>query len=189
MKWSAAILVCVVTAGTSAKASNWSDPSLDHSTKVTVSPQTPTPSDVLSVTVSRAVQGGWGPVGATVKTQGNTITVNVHWKDIYAVIAVYPVPWFRHDYTVSLGKLSPGTYVVVVANDDNGTIKDRSLISFAVAADGSVPEPEPPAGNLIDQLLEKSGNPDPAGQAAIDRLRGMLTPRPDNLLPRGSLIP
>ncbi len=154
---------------------------VDHSTKVTVSPGTPSSSDDITVTLSRWVQGGWGPVSSTVRRQGNTLRVNVHWEDIYVVIAVYPAPWCRHQYTTSLGRLAPGNYSVVVTSDHDGRVQDSGSAHVTVTDSGAAPdpndespaepEPEPNGGSLIDQLRHGWNAPSSSSPSLIDRLR------------------
>ena len=148
MKWLATCCVLVLAAG--AAAAGALDPSWDHSTKVSVTPQAASPSDEILVTVSRWVQAGYEVVGSTLRPQGNIIRLDLHWVQTGCVIAVWPPPYSRKKHTESIGKWSPGTYTVIVNNDG----RDMGVASFTVTAETSEPAP--------------------AGETAIDRLRRLF---------------
>ncbi len=143
MRWLIVSLGCLLTSGPAVWGVDVPDPSLRNpGTIVTVAPQMATPSDEISVTVRRWVSY-LIPAGSTVRTQGHTISVDVHWQQIYTLVAVPPR---CAEYTVSLGKRSPGTYVVSVTNDG----KPAGLAHFTVV--NSVPQPSPTVWSLIERL-------------------------------------
>jgi hypothetical protein len=174
MKWFGVSLGLVLLVGNAAWGFDISDLSVDRSTRVTVSPATPTPEDDVSVTVSRWVQGGWGPVSSTVQTQGSLIRVNVHWEEIYIVAAVWPTPSHREEYTVSIGKLNPGNYSLIVTNDG----KDTAMASFSVTG-GDASNPVSTGWSFLDQLLGHHDESSSNGESVIDQVRK----KQDSMLP------
>jgi hypothetical protein len=174
MKWFASLLLGLALAAEAIPQSLAPlEPPVDRSTRVTVSPETATPSDDISVTVSRWVQSSWRPAGSTVQTLGNIIRVDVHWELLYTLVAVPP---HREEYTVSLGKRKPGTYSVLVTNDDDGARADSGFAHFTVIAGDT--EPSSTGGSLIDLLFGSIDTPDSSGESAIDRLKDLLDESP-----------
>jgi hypothetical protein len=90
--------------------------------------------------------------------------LNVHWEEIYGVEAVSPVPSRRAEYTVSIGKRSPGTYTLIVSNDG----EDMAIASFTVAGDTS--NPLSTGWSFLYQFLGNRADSSP--QSFINRWQG-----------------
>jgi hypothetical protein len=145
------------------------DPSWDHSTKVSITPQSPSPSDEISVTVSRWVEAGYQVDSSTLRVQGNVIHLDLHLVRKGVSMDVYPPMYCRKEHTESIDKWSPGRYGLIVSNDG----KDSAFANFTVA--GKTAGSAPGGGSLIERLLGALSSFNSDGQSAIDRLRDLLS--------------
>jgi hypothetical protein len=165
MKRFAALLGLVLLVSASAWGLSISDPSWDRSTRVTVTPQPASPADDISVTVSRWVEAGYQVASSTLESQGTVVRVDLHWVRKGGVIAVWPVPFGRQEYTVSIGKWNPGKYTVFVSNDG----KDMAAASFVIAGETSGGASS--GWSLTDGLLRSRADQNSSSESLIDRLR------------------
>jgi hypothetical protein len=154
MKWHKILLAFVLGASTTA----WSG----EITRVTVTPQTPSPSDEIRVKVSRWMPYGYTVVNSTLQAQGNRIYLDLEWV---AITGVPEYHWQQH--TESIGKWNPGTYTVVVSN--NGTTAACTL--FTVIAETSESASNSSAWSIIDQWLSGLNS---NGESLADRMRKLF---------------
>jgi hypothetical protein len=165
MKWHAVWLGLVLAVGTTTLEAQIMTMERDHRTKVSVTPEVASPSDVISVEVSRWMSTMGGQVvGSTLQVYGRTIRLDLQWRS--GLLQAFG--WNNH--TESIGTYDPGRYTVIVTSD--GT--DVAYASFTVV--GNTPGPDPFGWRRMDRFVGDPGYLVPTPGSLFDLLLGLHIP-------------